>query len=146
MAKRSIDKALREDREIRKISIDDLAQRSGIAKTVIDEIEAGNHDPSDEERVVLSRALGTPLPGVSGEVLENPDRGAAIIRMAEQYAEGADKSFIKEIKEITKRLKKVTPTDCYQIKMLEIDPKKLKSELRKMKKAITELESLFDVK
>lgn len=71
MAKRSISQTLGEEREMRKVSLADLAERSGIAETIIAEIEAGNHDPSHEERAMLSRALGTPLPSVSGEVLEN---------------------------------------------------------------------------
>ena len=70
-SRRSINKALRENRENKGISVAKLAQRSGIEEAVIVDIEVGGHDPSQRERVALSVALKAPLPGVSGEVLDD---------------------------------------------------------------------------
>ena len=135
--RRSIDNALKEDRELRKVSVTELAKRSGIEESVIAAIEAGNHDPSDEERVALSRALGTPLPGVSGEVLQNPN--GAVLRLAEHYAGSTGNSFLREIKSLSNRL--TNPSGVLdKIAISEVDPKKLKSELLKLQKAITDFE------
>lgn len=134
--RRSIDSALKEDRELGKVSVTELAERSGIEESVIAAIEAGNHDPSYEERVALSRALGTPLPGVSGEVLQNPN--GAVLRLAEHYAGTTGDSFLREIKSLSKRLTSTSGLD--RLEITEVDPKKLKSELLKLKKAITEFE------
>lgn len=135
---RPIDIALKEDRERKKVSITDLAEKSGIAENVIVDIEGGHYDPSGEERGALSRALGTPLPGVSGEVLEkNP---GSLIWMSEELKKNRQKDAgemcIQDIRKFTKRLDEIAG--------IQFDSKKMKSALLKLKKAITKVEGSLD--
>ena len=138
---RSIDIALKEDRELKKVSMADLAEKSGIAENVIADIESGQYDPSDKERVALSVALGTPLPGVSGEVLDKRN-GGALVRMAEtlakDYQKNAGERCVQDIRKFTKRLDEIAGT--------QFDSKKMKSALLKLKKAIAKVEGSLDEK
>ncbi|MEV7612641.1 XRE family transcriptional regulator [Streptomyces sp. NPDC089799] len=55
---------LRAQREARRISLSELARRSGVGKGTLSELESGRRNPTLETLYALTTALGVPLSGV----------------------------------------------------------------------------------
>ncbi len=82
-----VGRRLRALREERRLSLSELARRSGVGKATLSELEGGRRNPTLETLYALTTALGTPLSSVLADPLGPPapqPPGAAPVGGAEQ--------------------------------------------------------------
>jgi len=80
-AEKTVGEKIRQIREMKKVSLEELAERSGMDINLVQEIEYGKNIPSLAPLIKIARALGVRL----GTFLDDVDSyGAVVVRSGDQ--------------------------------------------------------------
>lgn len=94
MEKMALADKIRDLRKRAKMSQEDLAERAGVARGVIQQIEAGNANPTLETMYALAQALGTTLDALTGQPqyakAQVAEKMAAQERLLKNWVEAAE--------------------------------------------------------
>jgi len=83
-AEKTVGDKIRQIREMKKVSLEELAERSGIELTTIQKIEQDKYVPSLAPLIKIARALGVRL----GTFLDDIDSYGPVVVRAEEYHKG----------------------------------------------------------
>jgi transcriptional regulator with XRE-family HTH domain len=84
-AEKNVGDKIRHIREIRKVSIDELAERSGMEISMVQQIEEGKNIPSLAPLIKIARALGVRL----GTFLDDVDSYGPVVVRSGEHQKGA---------------------------------------------------------
>jgi transcriptional regulator with XRE-family HTH domain len=83
-AEKNVGDKIKQIREIRKVSIEELAERSGMELAIVQEIEQGENIPSLAPLIKIARALGVRL----GTFLDDVDSYGPVVVRSGEYQKG----------------------------------------------------------
>jgi transcriptional regulator with XRE-family HTH domain len=84
-AEKNVGEKIRHIREIRKVSLEDLAERSGMEISMVQQIEQGKNIPSLAPLIKIARALGVRL----GTFLDDVDSYGPVVVRSGEHQKGA---------------------------------------------------------